>query len=226
MERPSLSSALYMRIWLVDRRLAWIGMTDYAADAFAQPYDTNSSIPLTNCADGSLCCGRLNGSLSPFEDGTANCCKQRSGFLIVDGKVSTGTPSASVARMTTIVIATSTTSISTTSSATVTFPTPIQAPSARTTDTGAVIGGVVGGVVAVLFIGLAFEYFVVHRKLKSNIRSGPPAQSLYDFGEQEGWQIPRKAPVDSFRSRDLEAQATRTQLGTRSRWTSQSWKAL
>ncbi|KAE9971349.1 hypothetical protein EG328_005710 [Venturia inaequalis] len=87
----------------------------------------NSHVPLTQCQDGSLCCGYNN----------TNCCSRSQGSFIVNGQVSTSNPSSS----TTTTTGTSATSSPASSS-----------PSTSSRNTGAIAGGVVGGVVGLLVV--------------------------------------------------------------------------
>ena len=169
-------------------------------DPFNHPYNATPGIPLNYCSDGSFCCG-ANWSVPATKDGTYQCCEQKLGHYLVDGKVAT-TPAS-----TSPTTATVTQPGSSKSSSPVVTSTPKATTSS--TDTGAIVGGVVGGVAAVVVLGLALWYFVIRRKLQNIPQPMPQTQGIYDMRKQQMWQDRNGAPVDEFGG-ELEASAART----------------
>ena len=115
------------------------------------------------------------------------------------GAAATSTPSAN---------ANATSANETTSAAT---PTP--APSSN--HTGAIVGGVVGGIAGVVILGLAFWYFMIRRSIAQR-RNLPQTNSYEPYSQGQGqpmtdhkynnWQQPNETPVQQGHFR--------TELGT------------
>jgi hypothetical protein len=102
----------------------------------------NSHVPVTECQDGSFCCGNNN----------TKCCSAGQGSFVVNGQVTISKPSST----------SSTTS--STSTATSTSSVVVAMTSKSSSNTGAIAGGVVGGVVGLVLILGAIWFFVRRRK--------------------------------------------------------------
>ena len=135
-----------------------------------------SDVIITPCNDGSLCCGNSNAATA--------CCASGQGVWIVNGQVTNVNPSGtSTASSPSTLSASSTSTTYATLSAssplpssTSVLPTP---PGGHSTSnhTGAIIGGVVGGVGGVAVIAAAV-WFLLHRQIKSNQTPRPLAVEL------------------------------------------------
>lgn len=146
------------------------------ANDFCRPNGTplrNSHVPITECQDGSFCCGYNN----------TNCCSQSQGSFIVDGQVTTSKPSLS---------STSSFTASATSSA-------IASTSSKSSsNTGAIAGGVVGVVVGLLLVLGALWFFLRRRKGASADSDGVVQQSQRpQFSEMESTEQQRHELVGS-----------------------------
>ena len=185
-------------------------------DPFGNPYNATSGIPLTTCADGSFCCG-VNWTISALDDGTSDCCSRKGGLFLQDGKVTSAIPSASAARATSATTANPAQSNVPSSSNLA----PTATPAPKSTNTGAIVGGVVGGVAAVAILSLAFWYFMIRRKSRNTIQAQSQplsqVQGPYDMGKQQMWQEPSEAPVYTFRGGELAAEAQRMELDVQRR---------
>lgn len=106
---------------------------------------------LSGCADGSYCC-------DADDRQTAACCGAHNGFFVQNGRV-TSSPALNSSNPAT--------SISTVPGT----PTPNQPSS----NTGAIVGGVVGGIAVITVLALAFWYFVLRRKATRS-QDQPPRQ--------------------------------------------------
>lgn len=115
-------------------------------DPFGQPFDATVGVPLTYCADGIFRCGTKYTD-SAANDGSDDCSQQKGGLYLVNGEPTTATPSPSAATAARI-------------------NTPAPSPSAKPTNTGLIDGGVVGVIVAVTILSLAFWYFMIGRNVE------------------------------------------------------------
>ena len=200
-------------------------MTDHAERTSARlnvyqdflgiPYNESASVPLIPCADGSLCCGTWN--LNTTSDGTADCCNKREGTFLKTSQtssssiVATGSSQSGVASetiitaaaagpMTTTITPANSIQLSSSNSPT---PIPTSTPTPHPLYTSVVVGGVVGGIGAIVSLGLAFWYFMIRRTLKDR----PQIQALEPNTESKRirWQKPGELHADSYRGKELEA---------------------
>lgn len=117
-------------------------------------------VALSDCADGSYCC-------DADDRQTAACCEAHNGLFVQNGRVTSSlAPNSSTANP-----ASSTTSISTGPGTPKTNP-----PSS---NTGPIVGGVIGGIAVITVLALAFWYFVLRRKATRS-QDQPPRQH-YEF---------------------------------------------
>ncbi|KAL8945883.1 MAG: hypothetical protein Q9222_007642 [Ikaeria aurantiellina] len=136
----------------------------------AKGLDRNSNDETVHqCPDGSYCCGQYN----------TTCCDAGDGQWIVNGQATRINPNAT----TTSSSSASTTSSSTSSTSTTTITAAAgqgnlsaSSNSGSGTPTGAIAGGVVGGI-AVIAIGIGAIWYLRRRSKKSNQSSGPEQYS-------------------------------------------------
>jgi len=106
---------------------------------------------VTQCSDSTYCCGSSNGAGTGVGD---VCCKSHQGVFLVDGKVSNANPSSTGSAVPAVT--------ATTSAPPVTLsPTP-----SNSLSTGAIAGGVVGGVAGLALVIGAISWFLVRSRRK------------------------------------------------------------
>ncbi len=106
---------------------------------------------VTQCSDSTYCCGSSNGAGTGIGD---VCCKNHQGVFLVDGKVSNTNPSSTGSAVPVVT--------ATTSAPPVTLsPTP-----SNSLSTGAIAGGVVGGVAGLALVIVAISWFLVRSRRK------------------------------------------------------------
>ncbi|KAI4232568.1 MAG: hypothetical protein L6R40_007354 [Gallowayella cf. fulva] len=178
--------------------------TMYSTDSNEYAYADNF-VPLTSCADGSLCCAT---GADP-----KRCCAEGKGVSIVNGKVVKGQA----------VLQASTSASSTPSPTTATAgavsgpatPAPTSS-SSSSSNTGAIVGGVVGGIAGIVALALTFWYFMIRHNLSRqpkvpNAYEGLGAYEGDQPGKLEAWQEPTEAPASDSR-RELDSMQTRQEL--------------
>ncbi|KAL9028337.1 MAG: hypothetical protein Q9180_007182 [Flavoplaca navasiana] len=151
---------------------------------------------LTACADGSYCCGT---------DDALNdaCCRVHGGLFVKNGRVVSSSASSSPTSPSVVI---SRQSSSPTTSAR-TLPEPMApTPNQPSSNTGPIVGGVVGGIAGVTVLALAFWYFILRRK-STRLQDQPPPRKHHEElqGEQQGvWQEPNEVSADDIRG-ELDA---------------------
>ena len=183
-------------------------------------YASQNVLPLTWCADGSICCGKFD-----IDDSSVNCCNSKQGFMLKDNTFASQPLSSTSTAPSNTPSATETASqmrsntpfpdvqsssipvLQIQSSNSVPAQTsPASKPAARTHDTGAIIGGAVSGAVAVSTVGIVL-YFTLRRKRKNMTRS--PSQTLaFDAqpigGSQELTMQESRHGLSEFHSRPFQ----------------------
>lgn len=162
-------------------------------------------LPLTQCGDGTLCCGNKYAFVG------ADCCRKRKGLFLENDKLVSTSASASSAP-------TASSSASGTPSA---LGTPLAAAASATSspasssgnNTGAIVGGVVGGMAAIVIAAMAFWYFIIRRNLKQGRQQREGAGYEDQTGDKPRWQSTSEAPTNEVRMmREMDsAQQPRTQ---------------
>ncbi|KAL8852793.1 MAG: hypothetical protein Q9221_002302 [Calogaya cf. arnoldii] len=149
------------------------------------------------CADGSYCCGtddKLNKA----------CCEGHNGVFVKNGRVVSSLNANSP---------TSTPPSSTTS---IPAGPATPSPNSRSSKTGPIVGGVVGGMAGIAVLAMAFWYLVLRRKFtrqqdQSGLQDQSPQQKprqhnyerIYTV-RQDTWQEPKELPEDDLR-RELDS---------------------
>ncbi|KAL8839048.1 MAG: hypothetical protein Q9176_004724 [Flavoplaca citrina] len=134
--------------------------------------DDDTDVIVHECPDGGFCCGYNNGS----------CCGTADAQYIVDGQVTNVKPGS------TTTTSSSSTSSSTSTSTATAIPdqsngpaTPQPNGSGGGTNVGAVAGGIIGGVVALAFIGAAIWFFKGRQKQQAPMEQhGQPTHHAQD----------------------------------------------
>ena len=162
---------------------------------------SDTSVTVTRCPDGSYCCG--HGSQA------ATCCQKGGGYFLEDGEAQKNNPSAS----TSAAVSTSTASTKSRKSTNSAQPTAIAAtstnpgavtltasatpqPSKKSSNTGAIVGGVIGGLAALaLLAGLGF--FLWRRRRAGNGQQRRPGMK---YSEMDGNGKPAEVPAEYYSS--------------------------
>jgi hypothetical protein len=168
---------------------------------------------VTECDNGSLCCGDPQTAGKP-------CCQQGRGVWLVEGKVYASNPSSTSAS-TTATSAPPTSSAggttfiaSTTSPSTDTGATPSNQPSTKPSTsrdyTGVIAGCAVGGVVVLALLICALWWFTFYKN-RSNVQQAPTTElhssgyyggdGVYKYAHTQSTPVYHEAPVDARHGR-------------------------
>ena len=162
----------------------------------------NVDAPVTDCGDGSFCCGDSNPNNPANFINATDCCAQKKGVPISNSNAKSSSSTASSSTTT------SPSSSQNPGSTSTTGPTTSaqgNSTSSSTSHSGAIAGAVVGGIAIVALIGLALGLLATWRRRKRNI-----GQEKEEFSKAElGAEFGAKAMVQSG---ELDGEGRRGEL--------------